>query len=147
MKRNFLVATVVTGLLGTMMSDSRAQVTNTPSATPAAAGQPAQPAPGAPPPQRPPFQRRPQGPAIVFQRAVLSLRQAKMQLQRAEGDLGGHKQTAMDACDKAMEELSAAMKALPTPPPPQAAPQATPPGQSPAPAQAAPVAKPAPTAQ
>jgi hypothetical protein len=125
MKRNFLVVVVIAlgTLLGLELSDSNAQTTNAPS--PSLAPAPAQPAPGTPPPPRmPPFPRRPQGPAMVFQRTIFSLRQARVQLEKADSDFGGHKQSAIDACDKAMEELAAVMKA--TPPMPQAAPPVQP---------------------
>jgi hypothetical protein len=66
---------------------------------------------------------------MMYQRTIGMLRQTKAQLERSETDLGGHKQSAMDACDKAIEELTAALKAIPP------APQPAPPPQPAAPAQ------------
>src|SRR5580658_10212459 len=47
----------------------------------------------------------------VFARALSDLRMAKLELQRTEGDLGGHKQSALEACDKALQELAEVIKA------------------------------------
>ena len=35
----------------------------------------------------------------------MSLRRAKLELQHAKDTLNGHQQTAIEACDKAIEEL------------------------------------------
>jgi hypothetical protein len=68
----------------------------------------------------PPRGRQPR--AFAFQRALTDLKQVKMELQRSQDDYGGHKDTAIAACDKALEELDAVMKAMPQPtPPPQRA--------------------------
>jgi hypothetical protein len=66
------------------------------------------------------------------------LRRAKMDLENSKDDFAGHRQTAIDACEKAMQELEAvqasiqATAAKASAPPPDA--QAPPSG----PAQAAP---------
>ena len=94
-------------------------------------------------------------PRTFVQRALLDLKQVKMTLQGSQEDYGGHKDSAIAACDKALEELDAVLKAMPQPtPPPQRA--AQPPtsrfqnnltplpasgGNAPAPAPAAPPAK------
>ncbi len=162
MKRIILVATGITLALASSLNSSWAQnaaPASNPSAPPGSgaqgvpvrfgadpAGQTSSPAPtGSNQPfmQRLPPGRMRQG-RPVFIRALNALRMAKMELQRTEGDLGGHKQSAIEACDKALQELAEAMKALPTPPPPQrpaplppatapppgATPAATPPAQS-----------------
>jgi hypothetical protein len=79
----------------------------------------------------------------LFSRALGDLRAVKMELQREQGDLGGHKDSAIEACDKAMQELAEVMKALPPPPSPRrlmpppsgaALPPGSPPAAPPAPA-------------
>jgi hypothetical protein len=62
---------------------------------------------------------RPRQPRIFVQRAVADLRQVKMVLQNSQEDFGGHKESAIEACDKALAELEAVMKAIPQPTPPQ----------------------------
>jgi len=85
-------------------------------------------------------------PQPVFARAISDLRAAKIQLQRGTNDFEGHKDSAIQACDKAMEELQAVMKIVlaeqqkEMPPP-----AAQPPGQLSAPPAAQPA--PAPSAQ
>jgi hypothetical protein len=55
-------------------------------------------------------------------RAQADLKQVKMALQGSQDDFGGHKESAIAACEKALEELDAVMKAMPQPtPPPQRA--------------------------
>jgi hypothetical protein len=87
-------------------------------------------------------------------RALNDLRMVKAELQRSQDDFGGHKDSALEACDKAMLELEAVMKAsqqtspqpnpqLPgggTPPPPSV--RMAPPAAAPTPA--APPAQPQP---
>jgi hypothetical protein len=62
---------------------------------------------------------RPRQPRAFVQRALIDLRQVKLALQGAQEDFGGHKDSAIAACDKALEELNAVMKAMPAPAPPQ----------------------------
>jgi hypothetical protein len=61
-------------------------------------------------------------------RALNDLRMVKAELQRSQDDFGGHKDSALEACDKAMQELEAVMKAAPPQPSPVQNPQ-TPPAQ------------------
>jgi hypothetical protein len=56
---------------------------------------------------------------MFVQRALADLKQVKMSLQGAQEDFGGHKDSAIAACDKALEELDAVLKAMPAPIPPQ----------------------------
>lgn len=64
--------------------------------------------------------------------AVRSLQDVKRGLQASQDDMSGHKQSAIDACDKALEELQAIMKVLPAPqPPPQRPGAGMPPGGTP----------------
>jgi hypothetical protein len=67
--------------------------------------------------------------AVVFQRSIIFLKQSKTQLERSDSDFGGHKQSAIAACDKAIEELEAAMKAAPPTPKPPSGPQPPPSAQ------------------
>jgi hypothetical protein len=158
MKRNIFVVTGIALALASSLNTSWAQdaapAANQP-APPASgnqsipvhfasdpAGQPPSPAPIGTnqTPRLPPARMRQGRP--VFTRALSDLRMAKLELQRTEGDLGGHKQSALEACDKALQELAEVIKALPTPPPPQrpvpppaatAPPPAAPPGATPPP--------------
>ena len=165
MKRNMIVAAGIALVLAFSLKNSKAQndapapaplpatnqapgagstFQNNPTRLPVDnANQPPAPAPGAPNPQ--PFQRMPpprfRQPRPVFSRALSDLRAVKMELQRAEGDLGGHKESAIEACDKATAELLAAMKALPpTPSPVRPGPAPFPGTPSPTPLQTAPPA-------
>jgi hypothetical protein len=52
-------------------------------------------------------------------RSMGDLQSVKAQLQRSTGDLGGHKDSAIEACDKVVQELRAVLSALPVPPSPQ----------------------------
>jgi hypothetical protein len=80
-------------------------------------------------------------------RALNDLRMVKTELQRSQDDFGGHKDSAIEACDKAMLELEAVMKASPPLPSPVQNPQlptgAVPPPPSAPAAPPAPVAPPA----
>jgi len=92
-------------------------------------------------------------PRMVVQRTMNDLRMLKTELQRSQDDFGGHKSSAIEACDKATEELDALLKAMPLPTPQQGGPPPrssfqnnltpVPPGGAP-PGQAAPVPPPAP---
>jgi hypothetical protein len=143
MKRNILVTVGTALVLAFSLSNSRAQ-NDTPAPTPALvtnlpappassfqnnlnrirtndAGQPQGALPGGPGSQQ--FQRMPPGrfrqPHLAYNRALGDLRMVKMELERAEGDLGGHKTSAIEACEKAIQELTAVVKSLPVPPPAQ----------------------------
>jgi hypothetical protein len=142
MKRNIIVAAGIALILAFSVKDSRAQ-NDAPAPAPvpatnqapgptitfqnnlnrAPADNPNQPlAPAPVGPNQPAFQRMPpprfRQPRPLFSRALSDLRAVKMELQRAEGDLGGHKDSAIEACDKATQELMAVMKALPPMPSP-----------------------------
>jgi hypothetical protein len=66
-----------------------------------------------------PMPPRARQPRMFVQRALGDLKQVKMALQGSQEDFGGHKDSAIAACDKALEELDAVMKAMPHPTPPQ----------------------------
>ncbi len=78
----------------------------------------------APPPsaqQVPPPGNRPRpmmGPrnrqGMMYQRAVMFLKQVKMELQNSKEDYDGHRQSAMEACDKAVLELEAVQTSIQT---------------------------------
>jgi len=126
MKKNMLIAAGIAMVLAIGLDNPQAQTNAAPA--PPVAGPATAPGPGMRQPGRP---RQPQPP--VYARAINDLRMAKMQLQRSPGDFEGHKDSAIQACDKAMEELQAVMKIVMaeqqkahTPPPGQA------PGQPPA---------------
>ena len=81
-----------------------------------------QPAPGGPPPagQAPPPGMRPGGPppgfrgrpGASYRQAIGILKRAKADLERSKEDFDGHRQSAMDACDKAMQELQAVQDSI-----------------------------------
>lgn len=80
----------------------------------------------------------------TYQRALFSLQQTKLELQHATNDFDGHRESALAACDKAITELEAVMKAagmrpMPMQPRPQMRPMPQP---APAPQPAAPAAPP-----
>lgn len=100
-------------------------------------------APSAPAPRQPGAQTMPMRPstrAMTYQRALVALRQARTELKLSQENLEGHKETAIAACDKAIEELSAVAKLVG--PAPGANRMMPPPGAPPAPATAP---EPAPT--
>jgi hypothetical protein len=77
----------------------------------------------------------------MYQRALTALQQAKMELQRSTNDFDGHRDSAMEACDKAIVELQAVVKVagpqqpmMPRPQPPIPTPLQSAPPPSPAPA-------------
>jgi len=134
------VAAGIALILAFSLDNSQAQsnaVPAPPSTTPAP--------PMKPGPRQPPRFRQPQP---VLSRAVSDLRMVKMQLQRSTNDFEGHRDAAIQACDKASEELEAIIKiaiaeqqkeqpsqagqpplqpsAPPAAPPPSAPPQAPP---------------------
>ncbi len=47
-----------------------------------------------------------------YRRTVIFLKQTKVQLEGAKEDYDGHRQTAIDACDKAIKELEAVQAAI-----------------------------------
>lgn len=92
----------------------------------------------------PPFRNRA---AMNVRNSVMMLKRVKMDLANAKEDYDGHRQSAIEACDKAIAELEAVQTSIqataakaaaakaaenqaPTTPPPS-----TPPAQTPAPAQ------------
>jgi hypothetical protein len=148
MKRNMLVAAGVALVLAFSLNNSWSQ--NDPPAPEVAQATAPSPAP-APAFQNNPgsnqFQRMPpprfrQG-RPAFARTLSDLRMMKTELQHLQGDFGGHKESAIEACDKAMQELAAVMKSLPPPPSPQR-PIQPPSGATPPPPESAPPAPAAP---
>jgi hypothetical protein len=118
MKRNMMMAAGTALVLAFFLNQSMGQDNPaTPAPPPTSpAAQPPAPGPG-PRPQMPPRIRQPR---IFVQRALADLRQVKMALQGSQEDYGGHKDSALAACDKATQELEEIMKAMPKPmPPPQ----------------------------
>ena len=45
-----------------------------------------------------------------FREAIMSLRRAKLRLQNSKDDFGGHQKTAIEACDKAIQELELVLR-------------------------------------
>jgi hypothetical protein len=131
MKKNILliVAIAVVGTMTLTFSTLRAQNDTPPVAPPA----------GQVPPQRPPPRGRPN---MGYQQVIFMLKRAKINLEHSNDDYNGHRQSAMDACDKAVQELeavqasimAAAKAAAAAAVPPPGAQQAPPP-TSPAPPQ------------
>ena len=102
---------VLLAVLALTLNTLQAQPPDAPNPPP---GAPPQAAPGTPGnpgnfhPMPPQFRGR-QSP--VFRQALGILRRAKMELSRSQQDYDGHRQSAMDACDKAMQELQAVVQA------------------------------------
>lgn len=97
MKKKLTVALAACALVGTLFTGltlARAQSTN--AVTPHASAGAVSPAAA---------QRHPQ---II--RAIAALRSAKQDVANAPHDFGGHKKTAIEACDKAIAELEAVLK-------------------------------------
>jgi len=126
MKRNTFMAAGAALVLALILNNSRAQdtapvpaPTPTPPSVAPTPGQPVAPDPGPRPRPMPPRARQPR---MFVLRAQADLKQVKMALQGSTEDYGGHKESAIAACDKALEELDAVMKSMPQPaPPPQRA--------------------------
>jgi hypothetical protein len=112
MKRKNLIAAGIVLVLALCLGQSQAQTTNVPAPGPV----PVNPVP--PPGPRPP-QFRPRQPHPFIMRAMNDLRMVKADLQRSQDDFGGHKNSAIEACEKAMQELDAVLKATPPPSPQQ----------------------------
>ena len=126
MKKNTLLAAGAALVLAVCANTTFAQDAPAPNPVPSPAPAPA-PAP-MPPGRRPmgPMTGRPLRMSVPM--AVRSLQDVKRGLQAAQDDVGGHKQSAIDACDKALEELQEVMKVLPAPQPPPQRPGAAFPG-------------------
>ncbi len=56
----------------------------------------------------PPRKGNERHPAI--HRAIRALEEAKLAMQRADQDFGGHRKAALDECDKAIAQLRAALQ-------------------------------------
>jgi hypothetical protein len=113
MKKNMLRAATMTliAALTLTVNSLRAQDTPPPGGPPAGGPPPGQ---QAPPPNmrqgmRPGMRGRPD---IIYRQASSILKRAKMDLERATEDFDGHRQSAIDACDKAIQELDAVQKAI-----------------------------------
>jgi len=141
MKKNILVIVAI-ALIGTVtltLNSLRAQDAATPPVVVPQAPPPGPP-PGARPGMPPPgFRGRP---GNRYRQTVMFLKMAKTDLEHSKDDFGGHRQSAMDACDKAVQELeavqasiqAAAAAAAKAATPPQDAQQAPAPTPTPAPA-------------
>jgi len=76
------------------------------------------PPPGAPPAGQPPLARQgpPPGfrgrPNMGYHQVIFMLKRTKMDLERSTDDNDGHRQTAMEACDKAIQELEAVQASI-----------------------------------
>jgi len=115
MKTKTLIAAGIGLVLGFCVNNSQGQVTNAPGPGPNQL--PVGPGPGVPGQRMPPT--RPRSPRLFVSRALNDLRVVKAELQRSQEDYGGHKDSAIAACEKAMDELDAVMKTLPVPVSPQ----------------------------
>lgn len=94
-------------------------------------------------PGMPPGRLRAPG-TFIYMRTLGDLRMVKREMQRASNDFGGHRDSAIAACDKAIEEIQAVQAAVqasmphrppmapvpPQPTPPESAPAAPPPASS-----------------
>lgn len=110
MKNLFLLATVtILGLAA--LTGLQAQQTPTPStSTPPPAGQAVAPPPGRPF-ARPPFDPRMRG-MNRYRGLAAALRRAKIDLEKSTEDYNGHRQSAIEAIDKAVTELEAVEAAM-----------------------------------
>jgi len=106
-KNLFLLAAACSAALVVQSNSVSAQPTNAAPAAPVTA-------PGAPGGPRPVPNR-----LFAVRNSILTLDRAIMELQRSDNDFGGHRQSAIDACTKAKEELTEIAKqagiALPPP--------------------------------
>lgn len=101
MKKNILIiAAVVAGIMLISWNDSRAQQTPPPAGPPTISHGP----PGGMRPIPPGFRGRA---GARYMQTIMFLKMSKAELQHATEDFDGHRQTAMDACDKAIAELEA----------------------------------------
>lgn len=135
MKKNLLYAAaiVVVGAGIFALNDLRAQNQPVAPAAPAPARQP-----GGPPGSRP-FPTRGGRMVGMYHQTIRMLTMIKGDLDRSKEDYNGHRQSALDACNKAIEELQAVQNAMmaemksqpPQGNPPQSAPA---PNAAPAPA-------------
>lgn len=145
MKRNTLIAAgtalVLSVCANINLAQAQAQVQPAPT-PPGTAPAPIPANPGAPNPAM----RRPMGPMgnrplrFTIPMTLRNLQDLKKGLTASQDDLGGHKQSAIEACDKAITELEAVMKTLPAPTPPPQRPAAPAAAPAPAPAPGAPPA-------
>jgi hypothetical protein len=104
MKKNLLLlsAVVFGGVLILALNTVLAQ-------NPPPAGAPA--SPGFHPPTGSPAARA-RNEIMLYRRTASYLKNAKQQLQRSTEDYNGHRQSAIDACDKAMQELTAVAQSI-----------------------------------
>jgi hypothetical protein len=111
MKKNILliIAIALVGSVTLTMSSLRAQNDAPP------AGAPPQ---GAPPAGQPPQGPRtgfagPRGrPTMGYRQVIFMLKRTKADLERSKEDYDGHRQTALDAVDKAVQELEAVQASI-----------------------------------
>lgn len=109
MKRTLLVVAGIAGagVLFLWPSNARAQ-TNAAPAPPSAQQAPGQPLG----PDGTPIVRRPRVQGLpMASRAIMELNQVKAQMEGSTNDFGGHRESCIAACDKAIEELSAVITA------------------------------------
>lgn len=52
------------------------------------------------------------GPAMIYRQASMVLKRAKTELERGTNDYDGHRQSAIEACDKALQEMDAVQKVI-----------------------------------
>jgi hypothetical protein len=107
MKKNTLLLTIIAAasLLVFVSPDARSQ--DTPTTTPAPAVR--VPQPGQRPVMPPGFRTRAGG---RYQQTIMFLKMSKAELEHATEDFDGHRQSAIDACDKALAELQAVQSSI-----------------------------------
>lgn len=109
MKKNILLAATLALIAALTFSVNNLRAQNSPP-------------PGGPPPgQQPPpnfrqggpagMRGRP-GPAMIYRQASMVLKRAKTELERGTNDYDGHRQSAIEACDKALQEMDAVQKVI-----------------------------------
>jgi len=108
MKKNLLmiVAVALVGAATLTLNPLRAQNDAAQSLPPAVQNNPT---PGPRPLPSPGARVRP---GSNYRQVIMILKRTKMDLQRATDDYDGHRQSALDACDKAVQELEAVQTSI-----------------------------------
>lgn len=97
MKKHLTVLLTTCALVGALSAGlTLARAQTTPPAAPPA---------GAAAPQHKANERHP-----AIHRAIRALEEAKLAMQRADHDFGGHRKAALDECDKAIAQLKVALQ-------------------------------------
>jgi hypothetical protein len=105
-KKVLFITIVLTGCLFPAIRNIQAQADAGAQSAPAPVTATSRPAPGANRFQPMGSMSGPQS----YRQTIMALRRAKLDLQHAKDTLNGHQQTAIEACDKAIEELECVVR-------------------------------------